>query len=88
MYFKRLWDFRGIAFDWTTEMLREVADYCKLRYPKSNRGAFLVDNDLAFGVIRIFLVHREDDGVSLMNVFRNYDEAIDFLNAEPQGEET
>ena len=81
LYLRRLWDLREINFDWSTSMLQDMAEYGKSKFLKPNKAAFVVDNDLAFGEMRIFMVYREEQGKTIPNVFRDYDQAIEFLNS-------
>lgn len=80
LYLLRLWDLRGTNFDWSTDMLTAIAAYGKRKFIKPNKAAFLVDMDLAFGEIRVFMAHREEEGKSYPSVFRDYEKAMEFLN--------
>jgi hypothetical protein len=51
-------------------------------FSSKSRRAILVNSDLAFGLARIFEVHRESAGESGINVFRDLDEALDWILAK------
>jgi hypothetical protein len=51
-------------------------------FSPNSRRAILVNSDLAFGLARIFEVHRESAGESGINVFRDLDEALDWILAK------
>jgi hypothetical protein len=46
--------------------------------PRSRR-AFVVKDDLQFGLARMFEIHRELNGESGIRVFRTFDEALDWV---------
>jgi len=80
LYMRRLWDLREINFDWSSDMLRDIAEYGKNKFLKPNKAAFVVDTDLAFGEMRMFMVYREEEDKTYPNVFRIYNKAIEYLN--------
>jgi hypothetical protein len=48
--------------------------------PRSRR-AFVVKDDLQFGLARMFEIHRELKGETGIRVFRTFDEAMDWISA-------
>ncbi|HEY4978348.1 MAG TPA: hypothetical protein VII25_04210 [Candidatus Acidoferrum sp.] len=50
-------------------------------FSATSRRAFLVSNDAAFGLARMFEIIRETQGDSGIQVFRNLDEALDWVLA-------
>jgi hypothetical protein len=46
--------------------------------PRSRR-AFVVKDDLQFGLARMFEIHRELNGETGIRVFRTFDEALDWI---------
>ena len=79
-YEKRLWDLSEIKFDFSTEEIEKIADYGKCKFTKPNKLAIYAIDDLGFGEMRQFEVHREEEGKSIPGVFRTEQEAIEWLN--------
>ena len=79
-YDKRLWDISNIEFDFTLAEIKIIAEYGKLKFINPSKIALLAVDDLAFGEMRQFGVYREEDKVHT-RVFRNQQEAIDWLNS-------
>ena len=48
-------------------------------FSANSRRAFVVDNDLKFGLARMFAVFRETLGEKGIRVFRNLDDALEWL---------
>jgi hypothetical protein len=78
LYLRRLWDFRGINFNFPEYKLREIADYGRSKFINPNKAAFVVDNDLEFILIRLVSFYIWE-GKSKPQVFYDYDKAIEFL---------
>lgn len=79
IYEKRLYDLIDVKFDLTTNELKSMAEYGKRIFSKPNKAAMVTNQDLAFGEGRQFSAYREDDNCKF-SVFRNKEEAIDWLN--------
>ena len=78
-YERRLWDLSEIEFDLTAQELQAIALYGKGKFPLPNKMAFLTDNDLIFGELRMFEGYRAHDQITTMQVFRKNDEAEAWL---------
>jgi len=78
---KNLWALSGVNFDLSTEELIAIARYSRPKPTKPNKIALFADEDLAYGELRQYVAHREA-GISQLQVFRNEEEAIDWLNKE------
>ncbi len=48
-------------------------------FSSQSRRALFVKNDLQFGLARMFEIHRELNGETGIRVFRNFDEAMDWV---------
>jgi hypothetical protein len=76
--FSQLLDFRSVtAVDFGPEEIRRFAE--RNIFSPGARRAFLVTNDLHFGLARMFAIHRELRGETGISVFRNHDEALDWI---------
>lgn len=49
-------------------------------FSSDSRRAFVVKDDLHFGLARMFGIHRELRGEMGIRVFRNFDEAMDWIS--------
>ena len=79
--FSQLLDFTHITkVDITPEDVR-LAARKTIFSPQSHR-AMLVKDDLQFGLARMFEIHRELAGEKGIRVFRNIDEALDWVFAK------
>ena len=78
---KNLWALSGVNFDLSTEELVAIAKYSRPKPTKPNKIALFADDDLAYGELRQFAAHREQ-GDSQIQVFRNEEESITWLNKE------
>ena len=83
-YHLRLWDFSGVRFGWSEADVRRIAEYGKTKFPERNRIAVVAPEDLPYGVLREFEIHREqhEDAHSLVRAFRTKQEAWDWLESE------
>jgi hypothetical protein len=77
----RLWDLRGLGFDLSTPALRSLAERARSQPHPPRRFAVVVETDLAFGLVRMFGVFREQEGIA-QSVFRTLEEALEWLKAE------
>ena len=76
---RRLWDIsRNFSLD--SEGIRQLADRGKQRWTEPARVAFLAENDLAFGLVKIFEVFRNTGEYQTL-VFRDEEEALAWLRA-------
>jgi hypothetical protein len=76
--FSQLADFREITVvEFGPEDVRQFAQ--REIYSPSSRRAFLVKNDLQFGLARMFETYRELNGESGIRVFRSFDEAMQWI---------
>lgn len=78
-YEKRLWLLDNIKFDFTMAELQAIAEYGKLKFLKPNKVAIIAPDDLVYGEMRQFMVYREQNEISTARVFRNEQEAIEWL---------
>jgi hypothetical protein len=76
--FSQLLDFTHVArVELSAEEIRRLAQTTV--FSANSRRAFVVDNDLKFGLARMFAVFRETLGENGIRVFRNLDDALDWL---------
>jgi hypothetical protein len=70
-------------FTHVTQILLTAVDVQQLAlaniFSKESRRAFLVANDLAFGLARMFEILRENAGEEGIRIFRNLEEALDWV---------
>jgi hypothetical protein len=79
--FSQLSDFTQITkVDLTPEDVRFAAR--KNIFSPHSRRAMLVKDDLQYGLARMFEIHRELAGEKGIRVFRNIDEALDWVFAK------
>ena len=78
--FSQLLDFREItAVEFGPEEVRQFAQ--RKIYSSISRRAFLVTNDLQFGLARMFETYRELNGETGIRVFRSLEEAMEWIVA-------
>ena len=76
--FSQLLDFTHITgIELSTEDIQRLAR--TTIFSANSRRAFLVDSDLKFGLARMFAVFREILGEKGIQVFRNLDDALDWV---------
>jgi len=81
--YSQLADFTHVTkFDVTAEDIRQLA-FNSLFAPSARR-ALLVSGDFAFGLGRMYEMLREGAGESGVRVFRNLDEALDWVLAKTE----
>jgi hypothetical protein len=75
-----VWDFREAEFDFSPTDARALAAYILKHQPTPppSKIAFVTNRDVDFGMARIFGAHR-DDSITAFRVFRDRDEAIDWV---------
>lgn len=78
--YRVLWDLRTANLDLAAREIRELATFAATMAPSSGeiRSAYVVSSDLEFGLLRIFEMVREADGVHTL-VTRDLQTAIDWL---------
>jgi len=76
-----LWDLAGASFNFSTAEIRELAEFTKVggHFQSGGKAAYLVSEDLEFGLLRMFEVFREQGGVQVA-VFREREEATSWLD--------
>jgi len=78
--FSQLWDFTHVTkVELTPEDVRLAAK--KNVFSPHSRRAIVVKDDLQFGLARMFQIHREFAGEKGIRVFRNMEEALDWIFA-------
>jgi hypothetical protein len=76
--FSQIVDFREITgVEFGPEEVRQFAE--RNIYSSRSLRAIVVGDDLQFGLARMFEIHRELKGEKGIRVFRNYDEALDWV---------
>jgi len=75
-----LWDLRAARFDLDAGEIRELAVFAAGKAPSGSevRSAYVVSGDLEFGLLRVFEMVREPQGVKTL-VTRDMQAAIDWL---------
>lgn len=81
-YHLRLWDFSSILFDWDTTKIKEIAEYSKSKFLEDNRAAFVAPQDIAFLMLNILELHREQKKRSVVRVFRNKQDAKEWIEEQ------
>ncbi len=77
-----LWDLRDAKLDLDSAEVSDLANTMKrLAASAQPRVAFVVSQDLEFGLVRMYGVFREEDGVRT-SVFRDKERAIAWLAGE------
>lgn len=78
-----LWDLRLARFDLSAVDVRDLAASLRtLAEGTAPRSAFVVAEDLEFGLVRMFQAYRDTDG-SRIGVFRELDAAVTWLGEGP-----
>ena len=73
---RRLWDFSAEGLDVTTTQLQRLAEYGRQKFPDPAKVAFAANDNLAYGISRMYQVEAVRDDVSTsMMVFRTAQEA-------------
>ena len=76
---RRVWITTG-NFTLNSEDIRKVAERGKVLWPQNSRVAYVGEDDLSFGLLRIFEVFREEDNYET-KIFREKSEAINWLKS-------
>ena len=78
--FSQLYDFTHITdVELSSEDIRILAR--RTVFSENSRRAFLVNSDLKFGLGRMFIIFRDTLGETGIRVFRNLDDALDWVLA-------
>lgn len=80
-YELRLWDLSVVGLSLDNNEIQNIAQHGKKRFTRPSRMAIVAKQDLAYGISRVFEVYRQEIG-SGAKVFREMDDAIDWLNSE------
>ena len=76
--YSQLLDFSHVTkIEITSEHIRRIAQ--DSAFSPSSRRAFLVNNDTAYGLARMFAILRETAGDTGIEVFRSLDEALEWV---------
>jgi hypothetical protein len=76
--YSQLSDFTHItAYDLSAEDVRQLAQ--RNIFSPASRRSFLVGNDLAFGLARVYEIHRETAGERGIRICRSLEEALDWV---------
>jgi hypothetical protein len=79
--FSQLWNLTQVTkVELTGEEVRRIAR--RSIFSSESRRAILVSSDLVFGMARMFGIFRDIVGESGIRVFRNLDEALDWVLAK------
>ena len=82
IYQLRIFDMREHGYEVSYEHLQAITLYAKQLFRKPNRAAFIVADDSTYGRIRQLMVFREEINHSKAMVFRDENEAVEWLKAE------
>ena len=78
----RLWDLSSEGINLTSTQIGEVAQYEKSKFLIPSKIAVVASKDLAFGLMRMYQVFREDE-LAEVNIFRTEREARAWLKEQP-----
>ncbi len=79
--FSQLWDLTHVTkVDLTSEDLQRLSQ--RSIFSRDSRRAILVNADLVFGLARMFEAFRENFGEEGIRVFRNLDDALEWVLAK------
>ena len=78
----RLYDMSEVVFDMSHDEIKQISEFGKQVFTKPNRIAILAKDNLSYGVMRMFEVYRTQNEFSKTRVFRNNQEAVDWLIEE------
>ena len=79
----RLWDFSKAEINLTSSQIEQLAKYGKAKFSIPSKVAIVAPEDLAFGLMRIYEVHREEDQAEI-KVFRSEQDAWGWLKNPDQ----
>lgn len=79
--FSQIWDFTQFTkFDLSSDDIRQMAE--RSLFSPQSRRAFIVPNDFAYGLGRMFQILRDLAGEKGIRVFRSLEEALDWVLAK------
>lgn len=78
---KELWIINELKLDFSSAEIQSLAEMLKSNPYKPEKVALVTDNDLLFGLGRIFSTYREDE-VTTVQIFRREAEALDWLDID------
>ena len=73
-----LWDLDDPGITLSVSEIRSLAEFAQQKKHRPRKTAVLVNDDLSFGLIRMYMVYREQPNTET-RVFRNRGEALDWL---------
>lgn len=76
---KRLWDLSHFSGSFSQDELIEFAKYANNSQLEKSFSAMVAPTDLLYGVMRQHKVYRERDENTVVNVFRDFEEARNWL---------
>lgn len=82
IYHRRIWDVSKIDFPYSLQELRDLAYYGRDKMGESNRLALVVKDTVGFGSSRAFSTYREGDDVAESRVFKNLDDAMQWVKQD------
>lgn len=78
---KEMWVLQNLHLNVSSEQLIDLAHAVKSNPYKPEKVAIVTDNDLLYGLSRMFSGFREEPGTEI-SVFRKVDEALEWLDIE------
>jgi hypothetical protein len=78
---KELWVINELELDFSSAEIQSLAEMLKSNPYKPAKVAIVIDNDLLFGLGRIFSSYREDDDTTVQ-IYRREAEALDWLGID------
>ena len=79
----RLWNFNKGGLNFTSTQIQELADYAKTKFSPPSRVAIVANEDLAFGLSRMYEAFRAQEMVDI-EIFRNEQDAQIWLKKKPE----
>ena len=80
----RLWDISSEGINLTSSQIKQLAKYGRSKFLLPSRVAIVVQEDLAYGLQKMFDVYREE-GLSETRIFGSDQEAREWLNSPDNG---
>jgi hypothetical protein len=78
---KELWIINELKFEFSSAEIQSLAEMLKSNPYKPQKVAIVTDNDLLFGLGRVFSSYREDD-VTTVQICRREADALDWLDID------
>ena len=73
-----LWNLHRVVRSVTTEQIHQLAQAARRKERRPERVALVVDDDLSFGLMRVYAARRQEDGMDIA-VFRSVPTALAYL---------